>query len=65
MLRTFFDVEVHHPELVFLQMVNPYLIGYDHTLSRLTAFIESVDDALYTLFPPLRPYSYRQVIELR
>jgi len=64
-LRTFFDVTVSHPELVFLQMINPYLIGYDHKLSRLTGVLESVDDALHTLVPPLRKYSYRQVIELR
>jgi len=64
-LRTFFDVTVYRPELVFLQMINPYLIGYDTTLSGLTGVLESVDDVLHTLLPPLRKYSYRQVIELQ
>jgi len=62
-LRASFDVRVHFPELVFLQMVNPYLIGYENGFSRLVEFTKSVDDTLHDLFPSLRKYSYRQVIE--
>lgn len=62
-LRTAFDVSVHHPELVFFKKVNTYLIGYENGLGSVVELIESLDDALYTLVPPLRKYSYLQVLE--
>jgi SAM-dependent methyltransferase len=64
-LRASFDVQVHYPELVFLQMMNPYLIGYENKLSRLVELTKSVDDTLHALFPSLRKYSYRQIVEVR
>jgi 2-polyprenyl-3-methyl-5-hydroxy-6-metoxy-1,4-benzoquinol methylase len=63
-LRSDFDVEVHHPELVFLKKMNTYLIGYENGLEYLVELVKSLDDTLYQIAPPLRKYSYLQVIEL-
>lgn len=64
LLRSTFDVEVHRPELVLFKKLNTYLIGYDNGLDPLVKIIEAVDDTLYDLVPPLRPYSYLQVLEI-
>jgi SAM-dependent methyltransferase len=60
--RCFAEVVVHYPNFVFLSMAPTYLLRGNRGLSDLAI---RADEAIYRSLPPLRRYSYHQIIEIR
>jgi hypothetical protein len=53
---------VHYPNFVFLSLATTYLLRGNQALSDL-AF--RADAVIYRALPPLRRFSYHQIVEIR
>jgi len=60
--QTFGQADAEVSELVFFRMLNSHVFHYRSSFSAVTRLMHRLDDALYRLIPPLRQYSYRQVV---
>jgi len=61
--RAFPRVAVHHPKFVFFAKLNTYVLRRRPSLRRLAEFNDALDAAIHRWLPPLRTFSYHQVIE--
>jgi len=64
MLERRFDVLTHTPELIFLRKLNTYLFRHKPAFRPVYRLTEAADAALYRALPPIRAWSYRQIVEL-
>jgi SAM-dependent methyltransferase len=61
--QRFPQVRVHYPALVFFRMLNTYLFRGQAQYRPAMKALTRLDDALYDRCPPLRKYSYHQIVE--
>lgn len=59
-----FDVVTHFPDLVFLQKLNTYVFRRRRAFAPLYPLLDGADRLLYRALPPVRKYSYRQIVEI-
>lgn len=64
MLRARFPrVDVLHPDFVFFRKLNTYVFKHQAKYGRLLKLMKDVDQTLYRSVPPVRKYSYYQIVE--
>ncbi|MEL6771016.1 MAG: methyltransferase domain-containing protein [Bacteroidota bacterium] len=64
MLRARFPhVEVLHPDFVFFRKLNTYVFKHQAKYGRLLKLTKDIDQALWRAVPPVRKYSYYQIVE--
>jgi len=63
-LRQRFDVKCHFPELVFFKTINTYIFQYKDRYAKVVESMKRLDDFIYEHLPPIRKYSYLQIVEI-
>ncbi|MEM8557254.1 MAG: class I SAM-dependent methyltransferase [Bacteroidota bacterium] len=64
MLRARFPhVELLHPDFVFFRKLNTYVFRHQAKYRRLLTLTKDIDQALWRTVPPVRKYSYYQIVE--
>jgi len=59
---TFDKAEAEYPQLLFLGKLNTYVFRHKPIFRPICRTLNATDDLLYRLLPPLRKYSYQQVV---
>ncbi len=63
--REFPEVRVHHAEFVCLELINVYFFRNKKIFTPILELMKGLDRLLYHCAPPLRRYSYHQIVEVQ